>query len=266
MGEVYCARDTKLNRDVAIKVLPDVFAADRERLARFEREAQLLASLNHPHIAQIYGFEDFPSGDSSLGVVMYEMLSGHRPFEGRTATDTIVAVLRRDVHWTLLPRDTPEELRRLIRRCLQRDPKDRLHDAADARLILADAEHDLRAARTGRRPWSNRTPWLGVGALTVATALVGALVARSRLGKAPDTPREGCSRTSRAATFRRAGSRGSTRTARSRRPPSPRGRSWRSSCHPTATAWPRRASRRDASSSGSSTWSGARRSCPGSTA
>jgi serine/threonine protein kinase len=54
MGEVYRARDTTLNRDVAIKVLPDVFAGDPDRLARFHREAQLLASLNHPHIGAIY--------------------------------------------------------------------------------------------------------------------------------------------------------------------------------------------------------------------
>ena len=53
MGEVYRARDTKLDRDVAIKVLPELFAADPERLARFEREAQALAALNHPNIAQI---------------------------------------------------------------------------------------------------------------------------------------------------------------------------------------------------------------------
>ncbi len=58
MGEVYRATDTKLNRDVAIKVLPDAFAGDSERMARFEREAKVLASLNHPHIAQIYGVED----------------------------------------------------------------------------------------------------------------------------------------------------------------------------------------------------------------
>src|SRR6188768_2520332 len=58
MGEVYRARDTKLNRDVAIKVLPDLFALDPERLARFTREAQTLASLNHPNIAAIYGVED----------------------------------------------------------------------------------------------------------------------------------------------------------------------------------------------------------------
>src|SRR5215510_10667098 len=58
MGEVNRARDTRLQRDVAIKVLPDAFAADHERLARFEREAQLLASLNHPHIGAIYGLEE----------------------------------------------------------------------------------------------------------------------------------------------------------------------------------------------------------------
>src|SRR5262249_15299207 len=58
MGEVYRARDTKLNRDVALKVLPDAFASDVDRFARFKREAQVLASLNHPHIAAIYGVDD----------------------------------------------------------------------------------------------------------------------------------------------------------------------------------------------------------------
>ncbi len=58
MGEVYRARDTKLKRDVALKVLPDAFAQDAERMARFEREAQLLAALNHPNIAAIYGLEE----------------------------------------------------------------------------------------------------------------------------------------------------------------------------------------------------------------
>ena len=61
MGEVYRARDTKLNRDVALKVLPDLFATDPDRLARFDAEAQTLASLNHPHIAQIYGLEEVGS-------------------------------------------------------------------------------------------------------------------------------------------------------------------------------------------------------------
>jgi serine/threonine protein kinase len=58
MGEVYRARDTRLKRDVALKILPDSFASDSDRLARFQREAQVLASLNHPHIAAIYGLED----------------------------------------------------------------------------------------------------------------------------------------------------------------------------------------------------------------
>src|SRR5262245_41831065 len=58
MGEVYRARDTKLDRDVALKILPEAFATDRDRLVRFEREAKTLAALNHPHIAHIYGLEE----------------------------------------------------------------------------------------------------------------------------------------------------------------------------------------------------------------
>ena len=58
MGEVYRARDTRLDRDVAIKIMPETFAADADRVARFQREAKVLASLNHPHIAAIYGLED----------------------------------------------------------------------------------------------------------------------------------------------------------------------------------------------------------------
>src|SRR5262245_32209745 len=64
MGEVYRARDTKLNRVVALKVLPESLASDPERIARFKREAQTLASLNHPHIAQIHGFEESASGSA----------------------------------------------------------------------------------------------------------------------------------------------------------------------------------------------------------
>ena len=62
MGEVYRALDTRLKRQVAIKVLPSAVAADGERLARFQREAEVLASLNHPHIAAVYGLEDLPAG------------------------------------------------------------------------------------------------------------------------------------------------------------------------------------------------------------
>ena len=71
MGEVYRARDTKLNRDVALKVLPDLFASDPDRLARFQREAQLLASLNHPNIGAIYGLEE-SDGIQALALELIE--------------------------------------------------------------------------------------------------------------------------------------------------------------------------------------------------
>jgi len=81
MGEVYRARDTKLNRDVAIKVLRDLFASDSERLVRVDREAQLLASLNHPHIAQIYGLEDSAAGAGQpvLRALVMELVDGPTP-------------------------------------------------------------------------------------------------------------------------------------------------------------------------------------------
>src|SRR5512138_3881690 len=72
MGEVYRARDTKLQRDVALKILPEAFATDGERLARFEREAHVLAALNHPNIAAIYGVED--SGD--VRALVMELVEG----------------------------------------------------------------------------------------------------------------------------------------------------------------------------------------------
>src|SRR5438128_2517425 len=72
MGEVYRAHDTKLNRDIALKILPEAFVTDRDRLARFQREAQVLASLNHPNIAAIYGVED---SDGVRALVM-ELVEG----------------------------------------------------------------------------------------------------------------------------------------------------------------------------------------------
>src|SRR5512134_3219837 len=76
MGEVYRARDPRLNRDVAIKVLPDAFAADAERLSRFTREAQTLAALNHPNIAAVYGFEKNESGSTHLVFLVMELVPG----------------------------------------------------------------------------------------------------------------------------------------------------------------------------------------------
>src|SRR5688572_33033822 len=72
MGEVYRARDAKLNRDVAIKVLPALFSTDPDRLARFRREAQVLASLNHPNIGQIHGLED----SSGVHALVLELVEG----------------------------------------------------------------------------------------------------------------------------------------------------------------------------------------------
>src|SRR5438093_2011115 len=74
MGEVYRARDTKLHRDVALKILPDAFAADPDRLARFQREAQTLASLNHPNIAHIHGLEEGQVGQA--GFIVMELVEG----------------------------------------------------------------------------------------------------------------------------------------------------------------------------------------------
>ena len=300
MGQVYRARDTKLNRDVALKVLPDSFASDPERLARFTREAQTLASLNHPNIAHIHGLEesggmralvmelvdgddlsqriargaipldealpiarqiaealeaaheagiihrdlkpaniklrrdgvvkvlDFglakamertpgPSSGLSMsptittpamthagmilgtaaymspeqargrpadrradiwafGVVLFEMLSGRHVFEGETVTDTLAKILERDPDWRRLPPRTPPVLRKLLQRCLTKNPKNRLQAIGDARLSLEDLIADP-AAREGEveiaayplwkkvLPWAAAALFLAVGAL-----------------------------------------------------------------------------------------------------
>src|SRR5688572_11421778 len=94
MGEVYRARDTRLKRDVALKILPESFASDPERRARFQREAEVLASLNHPHIAAIYGLED---ADGVNGLVM-ELVEGptlaDRIAQGRIPLDEALPIAR----------------------------------------------------------------------------------------------------------------------------------------------------------------------------
>src|SRR3982751_2595681 len=90
MGEVYRARDTRLNRDVAIKVLPDLFASDPDTLARFTRAAQLLASLNHPHIEHIYGRED---GASVMELVDAPTLA-ERIARGAIPRDDVLSIAR----------------------------------------------------------------------------------------------------------------------------------------------------------------------------
>src|SRR5277367_2765823 len=258
MGEVYRARDTKLDRDVAIKVLPAPLAQDPERLARFEREAKVLASLNHPNIAQIYGVEEralvmelvagetlkgplrletalnyarqiadaleaahdkniihrdlkpanimiTPAGvvkvlDFSLaavtqssdpsnpansptltisptsagmilgtagymspeqargkavdkradiwafGVVLFEMLKGQRLFEGETVSDTLAHVLTKEPDWE----QVPAKVRRLLKKCLEKDPKQRLRDIGDAWELLEEPKPATTAPSPSR--------------------------------------------------------------------------------------------------------------------
>jgi Tol biopolymer transport system component/predicted Ser/Thr protein kinase len=290
MGEVYRARDTRLNRDVAIKVLLAAVANDPDRLARFSREAQVLASLNHPNIAHIYGIEDAaivmelvegedlaqriargpipldealpiarqiaealeaahdhgivhrdlkpanikvrpdgtvkvldfglakavdPSAGSSvtamnsptlsihgtqagiilgtaaymspeqargksvdkrtdiwaLGCVLFEMLTGKRAFPGDDATDTIVAVVSKEPDWSALPAAVPATIRKLLRRCLEKDPKQRIDSAAVARLEIDEARTSAPAAAAITMGRSRRVlPWAIAAALAVAVA------------------------------------------------------------------------------------------------
>src|SRR5262245_2242782 len=92
MGEVYRARDRKLNRDVALKILPELFASDPDRLARFQREAQLLASLNHPHIGAIHGFEE----TAGVKALVLELVEGatlaDRIAQGAVPADEALAI------------------------------------------------------------------------------------------------------------------------------------------------------------------------------
>ena len=110
MGEVYKARDTRLHRDVAIKVVSQLFASDPDRLARFEREATVLASLNHPNVAHIYGVEE----SNGISALVMELV------DGPTLADLIAehrgtGVARRPHRWSSLDRSPMRSKRRMIR-------------------------------------------------------------------------------------------------------------------------------------------------------
>jgi hypothetical protein len=307
MGEVYRARDLKLNRDVAIKVLPEHLASDSERLTRLRREAQVLASLNNPHIAQIHGLEDAngapalvlelvegstlaeriangslpfseavdvarqiadgleaahekgiihrdlkpanvkvmsdgtvklldfglakavsgdrPEPDLSMvttagteagvvlgtasymspeqargrpvdkrtdiwafGCVLFEMLSGRRPFAGDTLSDTIAGILTRDPDWNALPADLPPNINVLLRRCLEKNAKRRLRDIGDARIELDDAKSAPAKHITQEQPAAvtRRTAISALAGAAAGAAVTGMLaVSRYRNDATP---------------------------------------------------------------------------------
>jgi eukaryotic-like serine/threonine-protein kinase len=325
MGQVYRARDSKLGRDVALKVLPERMAGDPDRLARFHREAQVLASLNHPNIAAIHGFEDsgpvhalvmelvegptladrvaqgaIPLGEAlpigkqiaealeaahdqgiihrdlkpanikvrldgtvkvldfglaklaqdgsglhgaasgnaalslsptltspamvtgvgiilgtaaymspeqakgrsvdrradiwAFGAVLFEMLTGTRPFDGEDVTDLIVAVMSREPDWSTLPKATPRAIRDLLKRCLDRDSTSRLRDVGEARVAIQRAiahpedEQPPAAAVASVSPRLRRMAMLGWAIAGAILLAAGSIAAWMSSRPVPDAP------------------------------------------------------------------------------
>jgi serine/threonine protein kinase/Tol biopolymer transport system component len=321
MGVVYRAHDRRLDRDVAIKMLPEDVARDEDRRARFEREAKLLASLNHPNIATLHGLEEhegqlflvmeFAEGETlaervmtgsiptdealpialqiaqaleaahehgiihrdlkpanvmvnsegqvkvldfglakafepegsgpqspeslaesptltadltrggvllgtaaymspeqargkavdkradvwAFGCVLYEMLTGTRAFAGETSTEVLAAIIKEEPDWGVFPAEAPGPVRRLLRRCLTKDPRDRLHDVADARLEIEEAiaqpdEVDTEEAQPSLRARLRATRLALLAAIVVSVAVIGGMVwklseVRSTIDRSP---------------------------------------------------------------------------------
>jgi len=317
MGEVYRARDLILNRTVAIKILPDGFGADTDRVARFQREAQVLASLNHPHIAAIYGVEEvgdpsthghparalilelvegdtlavrirrgrLPVADAlalarqltdaleaahergivhrdlkpaniivtpdgaakvldfglakitsaepfeadsshsptltvhgtregvilgtagymspeqakgraadrradvwSFGVILFEMLTATRLFEGGDVSTTLAQVLTKEPEWDRLPADLPAPILRLLRRCLEKDPRRRLDSAAVARMEIDEGLSPATARGEAPARLSARRAAVWAIASAAAAALITIGITRSLLQTAAQEP------------------------------------------------------------------------------
>ncbi|MCG6948328.1 MAG: serine/threonine-protein kinase [Acidobacteria bacterium] len=299
MGQVWLAEDTKLGREVALKVLPEEFAKDPERMARFEREAKVLASLNHPNIATLYGLESVESGSEettflamelvqgedlserikrgpvpideavpialqiaealeaaheqgivhrdlkpaniklrpdgtvkvldfglakawdadtensnvsmsptltahataagviigtaaymspeqaagiaadrradiwAFGVVLWEMLTGNKLFEGETVSHVLASVLKDEIDLEALPDDTPSRLRELISRCLRKKPKQRLQAIGDARIVLEEPLGDQERVAAGSDLATPSTPSRMISRLGWVAAVLG---------------------------------------------------------------------------------------------
>jgi eukaryotic-like serine/threonine-protein kinase len=310
MGEVCRARDTKLGREVALKVLPDAFANDPDRMSRFQREAMLLAALNHPNIAAIYGLEDSsgpraivmelvegatltgpvqvedglriakqiaeaieyahdrgiihrdlkpanikvtPDGTVKVldfglakamddvsdtasavagsmsptlslgatyagvilgtaaymapeqakgrpadrrsdiwafGIVLFEMLTGDRMFGGDSVPETLASVMKDPITFGKLPDDTPGAIRKLVARCLERDPRRRLQSIGEARILLEDAiagtTIDEHRPLVAPAPAASKWPW-AIAAFAVVIALAALGWIWSRPSPAPPT-------------------------------------------------------------------------------
>src|SRR5438067_624951 len=154
MGEVWLATDTRLGREVALKFLPEAVSHEPDRLARFEREARLLASLNHPKVGAIYGLELQGGGPPFLvlELVHGDTLTAQRAFAGETVSDILAGILRGEPDWKALPADTPPIVRSLLRRCLRKDPARRLQHIGDARIEIEEAQAEPVAAAVAPRP------------------------------------------------------------------------------------------------------------------
>jgi eukaryotic-like serine/threonine-protein kinase len=295
MGEVYRARDTRLGRDVALKTLPSAFTSDFERVARFKREAQVLAALNHQHIAAIHGLDEangchflvleLADGETlaarlaggrlpvdealaiarqvadaleaahekgivhrdlkpaniaftadglvkvldfglakavdaarttdltmsptitfaatqagvilgtaaymspeqakgrdadkrsdvwSFGCVLYEMLTGRRAFDREDVTETIAAVVRDQPDWALVPPGTPEQVRLLLKKCLEKDRRARVSDIAVARFVLADPKPSISAPSRSVPSRQRMLAIAAAAAVGIGMAAVGA--------------------------------------------------------------------------------------------
>ncbi len=326
MGEVYRARDTRLGREVAIKVLPAAFTSDPDRLARFEREARVLATLNHANIGAIYGVEDaaLPAGPRvralvleliegetladrlararntarsgpvlplseiltigrqladaldaahekgivhrdlkpanikitpqgvlkvldfglakaggegavpadlshsptltaggtlegailgtaaymspeqargqavdkrtdiwAFGCVLFEMMTGRSPFAGPTLIDTLAAIVERPPDWKAVPPSTPAHLVRVLRRCLEKDPRERVRDIGDVRVELSDAAATPgEPAPVTRAPTraSARPVWLAAAVVVTLAAAAAGLFGLIGLSRPTEVP------------------------------------------------------------------------------